>query len=220
MMNRLFLITLTVTTLSAQNLDDIVIPEKAELFISLERSISSETATPGDRFYGTVAVPLTLDDQIVIPVGSYIIGELDFVREAGYVKGKSQLALKFDTVIFPHGVTRQIETVVQSAEGYKSGPDEEGKIETPGRQGQQTAEGAVGGTITGAAIGAVAGRGWKGAGTGAAVGALGGAVVGIFQKGEPVVLPRGTSITLQFYENARLVKPRPRNPGTRLDVKE
>ena len=216
MMNRFLLFALTTTTLFGQSLDDIVVPNKTELFITLERSISSKTALAGDKFYGTVSVPLTLDDRIVIPVGSYIIGEVGFAREAGYVKGKSQLALKFNTVILPGGLTRQIEAVVQSAEGYRGSPGEEGKIEAPGNQGEKTAASAAGGAVTGAAIGAVAGRGWKGAGVGAAVGVVGGSVLGIFQKGDPVVLPKGTSITVQFYESARFVKPQSRNPGKRL----
>lgn len=200
-----------------QTIDEVVLPAKTEIFVSLERSINTKTATAGDKFYGRVAVPVTANDKIVIPEGTHIIGHVDYTKKPGYVKGKAQLELKFDTVILPDGTTRQIQAVVESAEGYQTRPDEEeGTIEASGSQGKETATGAAGGAVTGAVIGGVSRGSVKGLATGAAIGAAGGAIIGIFQKGEQVVLPKGTSITVQLNDSIRFVKPEPRNPGTRL----
>ena len=57
----------------------------------------------------------------------------------------------------------------------------------------------------------------KGAGVGAAIGAAGGALLGLFQKGQDVTLPKGTSIVVQLESDVRFVKPTSRTQGVRLD---
>ena len=64
-------------------------------------------------------MPVTANDQIAIPVGSYVIGHVLAANEPGYLKGGAELLLAFDSIILPDGTTRQIEAVVQSAEGLK-----------------------------------------------------------------------------------------------------
>ena len=218
-MYRFFLYSLaTVATVWSQSLDEVVIPRKTEIFFTLERSIGTKTARSGDKFYGHVSVPITQDDQIVIPVGTYLIGHVETSSQPGYVKGKSQLRLAFDTVILPDGTTRQLEAIVASAEGYQRDlSKEQREIEAAGSQSKETAGGAAGGTATGAGIGALASRSWKGAGVGAAIGAAGGALLGLFQKGQDVTLPKGTSIVVQLESDVRFVKPTSRTQGVRLD---
>lgn len=199
-----------------QSLDDVVIPKKSEIFITLGRTINTKTASTGDKFYGLVDVPLTVNDQIVIPIGSHIIGHIGTTQKPGYVKGKARLELKFDTIILPNGTTRKIRAAAQSVEGYKSSTDEDGIIEAAGSQGGEVAGSAAGGAVTGAVIGVVASRGFKGAGVGSAIGAAGGAILGIFKKGEDVVLPKGTSVNVQFYDSIRFVKPEAPHLGKRL----
>lgn len=191
-----------------QALDDVVLPRKTEIFLTLERSISTKTATAGDRVHGRVSVPVTQDDRIVIPVGSYILGRVDFSRQPGRLKGKGELILIFDTVILPDGTTRQMEAVVQSAEGHRTDRSgERGELETSGSQSGEVAEGAATGAVVGATVGAVAGRDLKGAGVGAAIGSGAGALLGLFRRGEDVVLQRGTSLTVQLSEDTRFVRP-------------
>lgn len=207
-MLRLLCLMFSLGVVLAQTLDEVVIPAKTEIFLTLERTVSTRTASAGDKFYGRVAVPLTLEDRIVIPAGAYIIGHVDHSKKPGSVKGKAQIELKFDTIILPDGTTRQIRAVAESAEGYQSDPrDEEGKIEASGSQGRETAETAAGGAVTGGVIGGVATRSWKGMGVGSAIGAAGGAIAGVFKKGEDVVLPKGTSVTIQLHESVRFVRP-------------
>ncbi len=205
---------LAVGIVFGQSLDHVIIPRKTEFFITLERSISTQTARSGDKFYGRIAVPVTLDAQIVVPVGSYIIGQVDMSKEPGYMKGKAQVQLKFDTIILPNGTTRKMIAIVQSAEGYQTSLSEEkGTLESSGSQTKETVESAAGGTAGGATIGAIAARSWKGAGVGSVVGAAGGTLLGILQKGKHIVLPKGTSVTIQLEDNMGFVKPIPRNSG-------
>ncbi len=184
-----------------------MIPRKTEIFVRIQRSLNTKTARTGDRFHGQVEVPVTVEDRIIIPKGSFIIGHVDVSQSAGRVKGKSQMRLLFDTVILPSGTTREIQARLSSAEGQKLDPTrEDGTMQGQGSQGADAAGTATKGAIPGAGIGAIAG-GWKGASIGAAAGAAAGAVVGLLKKGKHVELPRGSSITIQLEDDIQFVKP-------------
>lgn len=200
--------------LAAQSIDEVVIPRRTDIFIELQRAINTRVAATGDKFYGQVSVPVTANDQIVIPVGSYIIGHVEASQQPGRLKGKAELLLKFDTLILPDGTTRQMRAVVDSAEDYETDYEgEEGRLRAPGSQGSETAAGAAGGAVTGAIIGttvgAARGRTKKGLATGTVIGAAGGALLGVFQRGKDVVLPRGSTLTIQLEEDIGFVKPPP-----------
>ena len=191
----------------AQTLDDAVIPRKTEIFVQLKRSLNTKTARTGDRFHGQVEVPVTVEDKIIIPKGSFIIGHVDVSRTGGRVKGKPEMRLLFDTVILPAGTTRDIRAVLASAEGQKLDETrEDGTIQGQGGQTGEVAGTATKGAIPGAGIGAIAG-GWKGVGIGGAAGAATGALIGLLKKGKPVYLPRGSSIIIQLENDIQFVKP-------------
>ncbi len=194
----------------AQTLDDAVVPRKTEIFVKIQRSLNTKTARTGDRFHGQVEVPVTVEDKIIIPQGSFIIGHVDISQTGGRVKGKAEMRLLFDTVILPGGTTRDIRAVLSSAEGQKLDPTrEDGTMQGQGGQAGEAGGTATKGAIPGAGIGAIAG-GWKGAGIGAAAGAATGALVGLLKKGKHVQLPRGSSITIQLEDDIQFVKPSPR----------
>ncbi|MBI4446949.1 MAG: hypothetical protein HY645_13720 [Acidobacteria bacterium] len=201
----------------AQTLDDVIVPSKTEMFVEIERAINTRTAKSGDKFYARLAVPLTINDKIILPVGTFLLGYVGEAKRAGYLKGKASLDLKFDTVILPDGITRRMEAIIQSAEGAEKSADEKGSLEGSGSQGKETAAGAAGGAVTGGIVGAVSGRSWKGLGAGTAIGAAGGAIIGIFKRGKDVSLPRGASVTIQLTDDVRFSKPESPPAGTRLD---
>ena len=191
----------------AQTLDDAVIPRKTEIFVQLKRSLNTKTARTGDRFHSQVEVLVTVEDKIIIPKGSFIIGHVDVSKTGGRVKGKPEMRLLFDTVILPGGTTRDIRAVLASAEGQKLDETrEDGTIQGQGGQTGEVAGTATKGAIPGAGIGAIAG-GWKGVGIGGAAGAVSGALIGLLKKGKPVYLPRGSSIIIQLEDDIQFVKP-------------
>jgi len=204
------------------SLDGVVIPRKTELFIELMRSINSKTAQVGDKFAATVQVPVTLGDRIIIPPGAYVIGHVAETKAAGYIRGKAQMLLGFDTVILPDGTTRQIRAVVQSADKYSPEPsDESGRVKAPGDQKKEVAvgaaKGAATGVITGATIGIFRGQTLRGAGIGGLAGAAGGALIGLLDKGEEVELPKGSGLTIQLQEDIEFVKPEPARKAKTLE---
>ena len=195
------------------SLDDIVIPRKTEIFFTLQQTISTKAAGPGYKFFGKIAVPVTVNDQIVIPVGSYIIGHVLAADEAEHLKGSAELFLAFDSVILSDGTTRQIEAVVQSAEGLKTDQtDEQGTLHAPGNQGEETVSGATRGAVLGGVTRAVSGRDLKGLGVGAAIGSTAGALIGLFKTGDDAELKKGTTVTIQLRSDIRFVNRPPRNP--------
>lgn len=203
-------------------LDDVIIPGKTEVFISLQRSLNSKTARHGDKFSAIVEVPVTIEDRVVIPVGSFIIGHVEDQKKAGHLKGKSQLLLAFDTLILPGGTTRKMQAVVQSAERYQTDTaGEEGRIQGSGNQAEEVAVGSAGGAVTGAITGATVGlfrgKALKGAGVGAAIGATGGAIISLLAKGEEVELPKGSSLTIQLQDPVKFVRPAPPAQGEPLE---
>ncbi len=200
------------------DLDTVVLPRKTDLHIELKKGINSRTARHGDKFSALVEVPVTVNDSIVIPVGSYVLGHVVRSKRSGHVKGKAELLLGFDTLILPDGTTRQIVAVVDSAENYPTQDElEEGTLQAPGSQGAEVGIGAISGAatgaITGATVGVFRGETLKGAGIGAAVGAAGGAIISLLKKGEEVELPKGSSLTIQLQDSVRFVKPpEPKRP--------
>jgi len=210
-----FIVLLSLTGLAwAQTIDDVVIPRKTELFIRLERSISSRTATAGDKFYGRIAVPVTINDHIIIPSESYVIGHVESAKEAGRVRGTGALGLRLDTVILPDGTTRELQATLSSAEGYEtSQPNEEGKVKAQSDQGSVAAESGVKGASVGAVTGGVTRHSWSGVGMGAGIGAATGAVLGVLKKNNEVNLPSGSSITVVLDSDVRFVKPATKQEG-------
>ena len=203
--------------LNGQIIDDSVIPGKSDIFISLQQSLSTRSARSGDKFSSQVEVPVTADDEIVIPVGSYIIGFVDRSKRAGRIKGKAELTLKFDTVILPDGTTRYMRAGVHSSEGYATELDgEEGTLQGQGGSHGEVvagaARGAVTGTIVGVTAGAMRGSMGRGAAAGAAIGAAVGGLMALFRRGEDVVLPRGSTLTIRLQDDVHFEKPAPRLP--------
>ncbi len=195
-------------------LDDVIIPRKTEIFLTLQQAVSTKAAGPEHKFFGKLVVPVTANDQIVIPVGSYVIGHVLDASEPGYLKGGAELLLAFDSIILPDGTTRQIEAVVQSAEGLKTDQtDEQGILQAPGNQGEETVSGATQGAVLGGVVGAVSGRDLKGLGVGAAIGSAAGALVELFKKGDDIELKKGTTVTIQLKSDIRFVSLPPRNPS-------
>ncbi len=202
--------------LLADTIDEVVIPRKTTIFITMGRTINSKTARPGDKFFAHVSVPVTMNDQVIIPGGSYVLGKVVFSERAGRVKGKSRLQLNWDTVILPSGVTRKIVAVVAGAEGYNTDKiDEKGSVEGAGGQGGEVAKGTTKGGATGGVIGGLATGSWKGAGVGAAIGGGAGALLSLFQRGDDVIMVKGSSLTIQLEDDVRFVKPAP-PPGEKL----
>jgi hypothetical protein len=181
----------------------LLVPVNTTIPLELRAALSSRTAYVGQAVYCDTVYPIVVENRVVIPVGSYIKGQVTQVQRPGRVKGKAQLGLRFDEITLPNGTTKSLRAVLSGfggsgKEGFNA---KEGKIEGESTKGKDAEVIAVSGA-EGAGIGAIAGvsghHSGLGAGTGGAAGALGGLVYVLATRGKDVVLPRGTSLELQL----------------------
>ena len=187
----------------AKSGEHIIVPIGTRIGVTLENGISTATAKPGDSVYFRTSFPITINSKVVVPVGSYLRGEVSDSKRPGHVKGKGELRLRLNTLIFPNGYTVDMNAEPHSTDsGSKTKTDSEGKITGPGGKGAD-AEKVATATVAGAGIGAIAGGG-KGAGIGAGAGGLVGLAAVLLSRGPDAQLPRGSSLDLILEHDLQL----------------
>lgn len=175
----------------------IKVPSGTQIPLVLKQAISTKNAKVGDAVYAETAFPITQDDKVVIPAGTYVQGRISDVKRAGRVKGRAEILMHFTSLIYPSGYTAMLPGAVENLPGAE-------KQEVKGQEGtvrQDSEKGKDAGTIastaaTGATIGALAGRSGKDAGIGGLAGAAAGLGYALLSRGSDVVLPAGTSIQM------------------------
>lgn len=172
----------------------VVVPEGTVIPITLTNSISTKTAHDGDGVYGRTSFPITVDNKIVIPEGSYVRGKISEIRRAGKVKGKPELTLSFQTLMLPSGVNIPIYT---SLRGTGDAGTRKGEATVQGDSNKSEDAQTIERTgVEGAGIGAIAGRSVKGAGIGGAAGAAAGTAAVLLTRGKDLVLRPGTTLEI------------------------
>lgn len=164
------------------------IPAGTEFDLRLEDTLSSETASPGDRFTAAAAAPVLSGGDIAIEAGTRFHGTVELVDSAGGRTDRTaRLVLVVDGVEVG-GTEHEIEaTVLKASESLETGLGSEAKKIGLGA-GLGTVLGAVLGGKKGAVVGAVAG------GTGAV----------LATEGREVQLPRGTILHVRLDEDLTL----------------
>ncbi|HZT37294.1 MAG TPA: hypothetical protein VFA28_05310 [Bryobacteraceae bacterium] len=172
-----------------------------KILLSMINSISTKSATEGERIYLETAFPILVNGKVVIPPGSYVAGTVTESKRPGRVKGRGELYVRFDSLTLPNGVTRDFRSRIGSLDGRAAEEldKSEGKIKSEGNKagdartvGETTAAGAS----VGALAGSVGGHAGMGAGIGAAAGAAAG-LMGVFlSRGPDAVLAKGTTLEM------------------------
>ncbi len=177
------------------NAESINVPAGTRVAVVLENGISTRNAKPGDSVYMRTSFPITQNNRIVVPIGSYIRGDLVESKRPGRIKGRGEIRMRLNTLIFPNGYTVNLIGVPRSADsGGNETTDNEGKVTSPGGKGKDAATVATT-TVTGTGIGAIAG-GAKGAGIGAGIGGLAGLGAVLLTRGPDAQLPRGSTLDI------------------------
>jgi len=183
-------------TQGAGSSEKILVPAGTRIGVVLENGISTRSAKPGDSVYLQTSFPITQNNRIVIPVGSYLRGELIDSKRPGKIKGKGEFRLRLNTLILPNGYTVNLNAAPRSADsGGKETRDSEGKVTGPSDKGKDVGT-IVSTTATGAGIGAIASRSAKGAGIGGGIGAAAGLAAVLLSRGPEAELPRGSTMDI------------------------
>jgi hypothetical protein len=155
------------------------IPAGTELDVRLQTPLTSKTAVVEDRVEATTVVDLYEGDDLMVPAGSLIAGNVTAVDKASRTDRKGSVTVEF-TRLTVDGRTTNVRATVTDA------------IESEGIKGEVGKIGA--GAGVGAIIGGILG-GVKGAITGILIG--GGGVL-VATEGKDVDLPAGSLLRVRF----------------------
>jgi len=167
---------------------EITIPAGTRLHIVLSDTLSTRKNRAGDQFSASLAAPVVVEGEMLLPEHTKIKGRITDVAESGRVKGRASIRLVLTTIV--HGgkqvpiSTKPFVAVAQSTT-------------------KRDAAIIGGGTGLGALIGGLAGGG-KGAAIGAAVGAGGGTGTVLATKGKELQYPAETKMSFTLAKPAVL----------------
>src|SRR5688572_4780132 len=82
--------------------------------LRMNDNLSSRTARVGDRFTATVTVPVYVTGRVAIPAGAVIAGRVTQVTPARRMNKSGMLAVEFDEITLPNGLSTQIIGVLTS----------------------------------------------------------------------------------------------------------
>ncbi len=176
----------------------IVVPAGTKIPVQLRQGISTKNAQPGDAIYGQTNFPIVIDNQVVIPGGTYVQGVVDSVKRAGRIKGTAELAFHITTLVFPNGYTLGMQAAIDQVPG-----DENSRMKEPGtvqhdpekgkdleRVGRGAAEGGAIGSIAGVAANPTL----RGYGVGGLAGIAAGTMIAVMARGSDVRFEPGTVV--------------------------
>jgi hypothetical protein len=177
----------------------IVLPSGTLVNVRMIDSINSDTDHVGQAFKASIASPVVVDSETVIPKGADVFVKLVDVKSAGNIKGTSELRVQLDR-LFVGGQSYVVESNTFTQTGASQG------AKTAKTVGIGTAIGAVIGGITGGKKGAVIGAG-AGAGAGTAVEAA--------TKGEQVQIASESAMTFRLEAPIQVTLPPESNTSSR-----
>jgi len=172
----------------------LVVPAGTTIPLALVNSISTKTAKDGDGVYARTTFPITINNEIAIPVGTHIKGKITEVTRPGRVKGKAELTISFQQIVFPSGITLPLYATLGSVgtagtrKGETTIEGESSKGEDAGTIATSSADGAI--------LGGVGSRSVKGAGIGGAAGAAVGVATVLLTRGKDIVLQPGSTLEI------------------------
>ena len=175
------------------------IPGGTHVLLKMVNSINTRTARDGDQVYLQTASPIAGDGRILVPPGTYVQGTVSHVKRSGKVAGRAELGIRLETLTVD-GKSLKISPRLTSVDSQETGQHVEEK-ENIVKQGSDYGNDAKQIAIlagSGAGIGGIADRSWKGAGIGAGIGGAVGVANTLLTRGKEVELRQGTTLDVVF----------------------
>jgi hypothetical protein len=193
----------TSATVPSSSSQQISVPAGTRLPLLLRNGINTRTAKAGDSVYFETAYPIAQNNRIVIPMGSFVRGQLLESKRPGLIKGRGEFRMVLEQITFPNGYTVSLAATPTSADrDGREGVDPEGTIKGASGSGRDKML-VLATTVGGAYIGMLAGGIANNApGKGALIGGGAGSAVGLLAilltRGPEAELPRGTVLDVVF----------------------
>jgi hypothetical protein len=94
----------------------VTVPAGTEFALVLTSPLASKNTHRGDTIHAETTAPITVGDQVVIPAGTFIQGQVDRLSRNG---SRAQMVVKSASVVFPDGYVANISGTlnVESDEG-------------------------------------------------------------------------------------------------------
>jgi hypothetical protein len=166
------------------------IPAGTFVTVRLGEALGSKISQSGQSFTATVAEPISVAGQVVVPEGASASGTVVDAKPLGRFKGGARLQIRLDSIeVGGDEVRIQAASVNRAVKG----------------KGKRTAVMVGGGAGAGALIGGLAGGG-KGALIGAAVGAGAGTAGAAFTGNKEIVLPAESVASFKLLQPVNVSK--------------
>jgi hypothetical protein len=162
-------------------------------------TVDSAVNKAGETFRATLATPIVIKNDVVVPAGADLDLQLVDASSAGRIKGRSGLTLQLSRLDF------QGQTYTLASNDYQQQGASEGK---------RTAATIGGGAAVGAIIGGLIGGG-KGAAIGAGAGAGAGTVGSAATKAQQVQIPAETKLDFTLQQPVSITYNPDKNRTTR-----
>jgi hypothetical protein len=175
------------------------IPSGTPIHIQMIDSVDSATNHAGDLFRASLAFPIVVNGEPIVPTGTDVFVKLINSSSAGRMTGRSELTLQLARLDF------QGKSYALASDDYQ----EVGKS-----RGKRTAETVGIGAAVGAALGGIFGGG-KGAAIGAGVGGGGGAAAEAATKGQQVRIPSETKLDFNLQQPVDITYSPDKNSSSR-----
>lgn len=166
------------------------VPAGKVLTVRLADQVGSKISQPGQTFGGTLAKPVEVDGEVVIPAGARVEGVVVDAKPLGHFKGGALLELKLDSIrVNDQPMPVETSLFTQTLKG----------------KGKRTGLMAGGGAGLGAIIGGLAGGG-KGAAIGALAGGGAGTAGAAYTGNKEIVLPAESAIPFTLKKSLNITR--------------
>lgn len=174
------------------------VPTGTMIKVAINDTLNSTASQIGEMFTATLAEPVAVGGEIVIPAGSEVVGQITYLEEAGRLGRDAQMDIRFTNIKLPNGQKVPMLGKISTTDkkGVLKGGSLTKQIATAAGIGAVT---TGGGALAGVGIGSLMGSAGGGAVFGTTAGGLFGVGYIFARKGKDVIVPTGTkfNITLE-----------------------
>jgi hypothetical protein len=86
----------------------LTLPVGTKVTLALTSPIWAKTAKPGDAVYAVTAFPVVSRNSMAIPIGTYVLGEIDAVTKPHWRDARALFQMHFTKIIFSNGYTLEL----------------------------------------------------------------------------------------------------------------